>query len=45
MSFLRRRLTLISHTGAAVLVLFGVLLATGELAQVSARLAQFSPAL
>jgi cytochrome c-type biogenesis protein len=45
MSFLRRRLTLISHTGAAVLVLFGVLLASGELAQVSARLAQFSPAL
>lgn len=39
MAFLRPRLPLISALGAAVLIVFGVLLATGELATITARLA------
>jgi cytochrome c-type biogenesis protein len=45
MGGLKRRVGLISQIGAAVLVLFGVLLATGQMTQVTAQLSQFSPAL
>jgi cytochrome c-type biogenesis protein len=38
MAFLRRRLRLITAAGSIMLVVFGVLLATGELARLSARL-------
>jgi cytochrome c-type biogenesis protein len=38
LAFLRRRLRLITAAGAIMLVVFGVLLATGELARLSARL-------
>ena len=39
MTFLRPRLPLISRAGAAVLVVFGALLATGQMTEISARLA------
>lgn len=45
MGFLRPHVMLISHIGAVVLILFGVLLATGELTQITARLSRYSPAL
>ncbi len=45
MSFLKRHLNVITATGAVVLIIFGVLLATGEMAQLTTRLAGFSPAL
>lgn len=38
LAFLRKRLRLISGVGAAALVVFGVLLATGELSRLTARL-------
>jgi cytochrome c-type biogenesis protein len=45
MGGMKRHLNLISQAGAAILVLFGVLLATGQLTDVTARLSQYSPAL
>jgi len=45
MGGLNRHLDTISRVGAAILILFGVLLATGELTRVTAELARFSPAL
>ena len=41
LGFLRTRLRLISRLGATALVAFGVLLATGELARLTARLSRF----
>jgi cytochrome c-type biogenesis protein len=38
LAFLRRRLRIITAAGAILLVVFGVLLATGELARLSAEL-------
>ena len=45
MGGLNRHLDLISRVGAAILVLFGVLLATGELTRVTAELSRYSPLL
>ncbi|MDH3226167.1 MAG: cytochrome c biogenesis protein CcdA [Thermoleophilia bacterium] len=45
MGGMKRHLNLISQVGAAILVFFGVLLATGQLTQVTAQLSQYSPAL
>lgn len=41
MAFLRPRIPMISAVGAVVLVVFGVLLATGEMADLTARLGSF----
>ncbi len=43
--FLKKRLNLISAVGAAVLVVFGVLLATGELTRITAQLQSVGPLL
>jgi cytochrome c-type biogenesis protein len=45
MGGMNRHLNLISQVGAAILVFFGILLATGQLTQVTAQLSQYSPAL
>ena len=45
MGFLKRHLNVISTTGAVVLIVFGVLLATGEMAQLTTRLSGYAPAL
>ncbi len=45
MGVLRRHMRLISATGAVVLIVFGVLLATGEMTQLTQRLSGFAPAL
>jgi hypothetical protein len=45
MGFLKRHLNVISTTGAVVLIVFGVMLATGEMAQLTTRLSGFAPAI
>lgn len=45
MGVLRRHLQLISALGAIALIAFGVLLATGEMTQITQRLSGFTPAL
>lgn len=42
---LRRHVNLISRIGAAVLIIFGILLATGELSEMTARLTRVGPLL
>lgn len=45
MDFMKARLNIISAVGAAVLVVFGVLLATGQLTQITAELQSVGPLL
>lgn len=45
MGVLRPRVMLISQIGAVILIVFGVLLTTGDLSQLTARLSGISPAL
>ncbi len=45
LDFLKKRLNIISAVGAGMLVLFGVLLATGELTRITAELQSVSPLL
>ncbi|MGI9539454.1 MAG: cytochrome c biogenesis protein CcdA, partial [Miltoncostaeaceae bacterium] len=45
MDFVKARLNIISAVGAAVLVVFGVLLATGQMTRITAELQSVGPLL